>query len=595
VKDWRSEAGKRKRMRALILAMGLALPAGAQQLHCGTAQLFRTPGGAKSLAPLWAAKRSAAKSGAAAIEAYRTLETAHFRISYTLAGLSRIKTVDADSVLLGLIDSLSRISPGHGTGANDAAFIDAKLDSLGAPHPQYAMTTAAYLEQARGYYVDTLGMRAPHSVGLSYYYQASAGNAGKYSVDIVDIGTAVADFRGQPYYALTYPATEGGMLLDNDFLYGSRLDSPTGIPKGDTIMSQYRGTLIHNYGIDWEAGLKVTCFHEFYHAVQFTYTPDPNDFHVWYETGAVGMEERNAPEVNDYLQYLPAFFHDLPDVGMFNYPGLLSWYGNGIFHVFLNHELGEGFDVAVWSRLAENGNDIRDALFRIGAAKGKSLRQLYADFAAQLAFSGQPVRPPFQPFSPDMPRWPTPQAQALNVSSPTAYQTSAQLPMTVNAWQISGAFGSGKSIQVQDTGLVPVLAFSGPDSSLGGPVLASAAKLDFGDAPGRVNLLLLANGSTTQTLSAQILVLQSVASASLFAYPNPLRDGSAGRLYFSRLSHASDIRIFSESGSSVRSLSFTPDSTLWSWDLKDGNGGLAKPGVYYYSENGGPAAPVLLY
>jgi len=282
-------------------------------------------------------------------------------------------------------------------------------------------------------------------------------------------------------------------------------------------------------------------------------------------------------------------------VGMFNYPLRLSWYGNGIFHVFLNQVLGEGFDVAVWERLAENGNDIRDALSRVGAAKGKSLRQLYADFAAQLAFSGQPVRPPFQPFSPDMPRWPSLQTRALNVSSPDPFQTPAQLPMTINAWQISGASGSGKSVLVQDTGLVPVLAFSGPDSSLGGPLSGTTAKLDFADAPGRVNLLLLANGSTTQSWSAQILVLQSVVSSRLIAYPNPLRDGSAARLYFSRLSHASDIRIFSESGSSVRSLSFTPDSTLWSWDLKDGKGGSAKPGVYYYSENGGPVAPVLLY
>lgn len=577
-------------MRALILAIAMALPAGAQQLHCGTARLFRTSGGAKSMLPLWAAKR-----GAAASEAYRTLETAHFRISYTLAGLSRIKTVDADSALLRMADSLSRISPGHGTGPNDAAFVDSGLDSLGAPHPRYALTMAAYLEQARGYYVDTLGMRAPRSVGLSFHYHASPGNEGKYSVDIVDIGTAVPKYRGEPYYALTFPSEEGGMLMDNDFLYNSRVDPAGGIPNGDTIRSFYRGSVVHNYGIDWDAGLQVTSFHEFYHAVQFTYTPEPDDFHVWYETGAVGMEERNAPEVNDYLQYLPAFFEDLPGVGMFNYPDRLSWYGNGIFHFFLQQELGQGFDVAVWERLAENGNDIRDALSRVGAAKGKSLPQLYAEFAAQLAFSGQPVRPPFQPFSPDMPRWPVFQAQAVNVSSPNLFQIPAQLPMTINAWLITGASGSGKSVEVQDTALVPVLAFSGPDSSLGRPVSGFAAKLEFPDAPGRVNLLLLANGSTTRTLGAQILVLQSVASTRLFAYPNPLRGAAAGRLYFSRLPHGSDIRIFSESGSAVRSLSFTPDSTLWSWDLKDGNGGPAKPGVYYYSENGGPAAPVLLY
>jgi hypothetical protein len=572
------------------LTLCLALEAGAQVPHCGTAELFRRPGGAANLMAQWTAKR-----GLASAEAYRTLESAHFRISYTLAGVHRIKTVDADSVLLGLVDSLARLAPGHGTGAGDDAFIDARLDSLAAPHPQFAEVIAGYLEQSRAYYVDTLGMRAPSSTGLSYHYAASAGDAGKYSVDIVDVGTAVSSFRGQPIYALTFPSAEGGMLLDNDFLYNSRLDAG-GIPAGDTITSQYRGTLIHNYGIDWQMGMKVTCFHEFYHAVQFTYTPDPATFHVWYETGAVGMEERNAPEVNDYLQYLPAYFEDLPDVGMFDYPGRLSWYGNGVFHLFLASELGDAFDVGVWARLAGNGNDIRDALSRIGAAQGKSLRQIYADFAMQLAFSGQPPRPPFRPFSSDMPLWPALQTQALNIHAPEGYQTSSQVPLTIAAWKISGAAGSGKSLQIGDSALTPILAFAGPDSDLGGPITGSAFRLDFPDTAGRDNLLLLANGSTKDTSSAKILVLQSIASAKLFAYPNPVRLASpASRLFFARGPRASDISIYSESGLTVRSLSFSADSVLWSWDLKDASGSPAKPGVYYYRESGGPVAPVLLY
>ena len=577
-------------MRILILTMCLALEAGAQVPHCGTAELFRRPGGAVNLMAQWSAKRAASSP-----EAYRTLETTHFRISYSLAGVNRIKTVAADSALLRLADSLARLAPGHGKGAGDAAFIDARLDSLGASHPQYAVVISDYLEQARAYYVDKLGMRAPSSTGPSYYYQASSGDAGKYSVDIVDVGTAAPSFRGEPIYALTFPSAQGGMLLDNDFLYNSRLDSD-GIPAGDTITSRYQGGLIRNYGIDWQMGMKVTCFHEFYHAVQFTYTPDPAIFHVWYETGAVGMEERNAPEVNDYLQYLPAYFEDLPDVGMFNYPGRLSWYGNGIFHLFLTSELGEAFDVDVWSRLAGNGNDIRDALSRIGAAQGKSLARIYADFAAQLAFSGQPVRPPFQPFSPDMPLWPTLNAQPLDIRSPETYQTPAQAPLTIAAWKISGAAGSGKSLQVGDTALVPILAFSGPDADLGGPVSGSAFSLNFPDTAGRDNLLLLANGSTDKTPSAKILVLQSVASAKVFAYPNPVRLANpASRLFFARLPHASDISIYSEAGLTVRSLSFSPDSALWSWDLKDASGSPAKPGVYYYRESGGPVAAVLLY
>jgi hypothetical protein len=281
---------------------------------------------------------------------------------------------------------------------------------------------------------------------------------------------------------------------------------------------------------------------------------------------------------------------------MFDYPGRLSWYGNGIFHLFLASELGEAFDVGVWTRLAGNGNDIRDALSRIGAGQGKSLPRIYADFAAQLAFSGQTPRPPFRPFSPDMPLWPALQTQALYIHPPEADQTTAQAPLTITAWKISGAAGSGKSLQIGDTALVPILAFAGPDSDQVAPLPGSAFRLDFPDTAGRDNLLLLANGSTDKTSSAKILILQSVASAKLFAYPNPVRLASpASRLYFARGARASDISIYSEAGLTVRSLSFSADSALWSWDLKDASGSPAKPGVYYYRESGGPVAAVLLY
>jgi len=538
----------------------------------------------------WLAKRAASSP-----EAYRTLETAHFRLNYSLRGLNRIKTTDADSGLLRLIDSLYRISPGGGSGLNDDASVDARLDSLHAPHPIYAVIMSGFFEQARAYYVDKLGMRAPRSVGFSYYYQAPAATDGKYSVDVVDVGTAEPDFRGQEVYALTFPAAEGGMLMENDFLYNTHSLTGDGIPQGDTIGSTYMGKLIHNYGIDWQAGLKVTCFHEFYHAVQFTYTPNPNDFHVWYETGAVGMEERNAPEVNDYLQYLPAYFEDLPSVSMFNYPGRLSWYGNGIFHLFLARELGEAFDVGVWSRFAANGNNIKDALPAVGLSQGKSLRQVYAEFAAQLAFSGETTHPPFAPFSPDMPLWPSLQSQSLDLKTITSYQTTLQTPLTITAWKITGAAGSGKSLALQDTGMAPVLAQSSPDSSIENDPQGLTIGLGFANVPGRENVLLLANSSTDRTSGALILTLQSLTAATLFAYPNPMKRVSAtDRLYFSRLNQASTIQIFSEAGRAVRSLAFTPDSLLWSWDLNDDRGQPMESGLYYY-RGAGPLAAFVVY
>jgi hypothetical protein len=175
------------------------------------------------------------------------------------------------------------------------------------------------------------------------------------------------------------------------------------------------------------------------------------------------------------------------------------------------------------------------------------------------------------------------------------FQTPAQAPLTIAAWSLAGASGSGKSAQVLDTALVPILAFAGPDASVMAAYPGSLVPLDFPDGPGRTNLLLFANGSVSTAASAQILSLQSVLSARLFAYPNPARIGDPGsRLFFSRLPRAAEIGIFSEAGLSVRSLGFTPDSALWSWDLKDAQGSVAKPGIYYYRENGGEAKAVLL-
>jgi hypothetical protein len=72
-------------------------------------------------------------------------------------------------------------------------------------------------------------------------------------------------------------------------------------------------------------------------------------------------------------------------------------------------------------------------------------------------------------------------------------------------------------------------------------------------------------------------------------------EGPQTRLFFSRLGHDADILIYSEAGREVRALRFTPDSLLWSWDLKDTSGRMAKQGLYYFRESGGLVAPFVLY
>jgi hypothetical protein len=76
-------------------------------------------------------------------------------------------------------------------------------------------------------------------------------------------------------------------------------------PEGDTIGAQ-----------------KVTCAHEYFHAVQLAYVYDQAEFLWMMESTATWMEEVVFPEVNDNYNYLSGFF-DKPHV---------SLAGNDIYH-----------------------------------------------------------------------------------------------------------------------------------------------------------------------------------------------------------------------------------------------------------------------
>lgn len=70
-------------------------------------------------------------------------------------------------------------------------------------------------------------------------------------------------------------------------------------------------------GTGFENGIRVTCAHEFFHAIQFAMTNNVSDEFsltlddyplTWIEGTAACMEELAFPDVNDYLQYTNLFF-----------------------------------------------------------------------------------------------------------------------------------------------------------------------------------------------------------------------------------------------------------------------------------------------
>lgn len=585
---------------ALLAALLADRPAHGQTSHCGTAALMGSAGRAKS------ALRPAAKRAAEAPPAYRSLVTDHFSLHYSLLGAHQARTGPEDGALLRAVDSLYAALPAALAGRARDSAVYAGLDAVSAPPPAYISQAAEYLESSYREYVVNMGMKAPRVDVPSVYYGARP-RGGRYLIDFADVVPAAREIspneRVSPEtYALTYRPSDGGMLIENDFRYRTGLDDSGRISGGDTIKScspqtcSQGGDLIHNYAIEWVAGLKVTCFHELYHSVQFAYTPDPK-FHVWYETGAVGMEERFAPEIDDYLQYMSGFLANLSSVSMFDYPDL-SWnsqYGNGVFHLFLGRELGEDFDVAIWRRLEVNGNNLKDALSRVMEARGTTLASVYSRFAAQLAFSGTTDLPPFPLFSPDMHLWPKLPRQNVDLGSREVFQTAPQPPLSILALRITGADGLDRKLLLNDTGITPVIAVLGSDSSLVEFFPNGDVDLELPDQPGRENLVLLANASLEESAQAEIKNLVSVASDRVFAYPNPcIRSVSGKRLLFSRPRRSGTVDIFGESGGLVRNLEFSVDAPLWKWDLKDARNRPVPPGLYYFREAGGALSPLLI-
>ncbi|MDQ3000645.1 MAG: hypothetical protein M3Y08_05230, partial [Fibrobacterota bacterium] len=529
------------------------------------------------------ALRSAAVAAAAENRA-RTLVSDNFLFHYSLRGLHKVRT-DAleDADLIRAADSLYARFADLPDMTRDSA-VYANLDAAGAPHPQYVLKVRDYMEASWAYYVGNLGMRAPLSGVNSYQYKITASFPGKFPVDIVDIGTADSDYAGETY-GVTYPPIFGlSISFENDFLHTTRLVD--GKIVGRPIQSRLNGVVLHDYSSEWELGIKVTAFHEFYHGIQFTYVPKVSSYHAWYEISATGMEERNAGEVNDYLQYLPCVLYNHDRVPLNTATGgppcsHHPWYGHGIFHQYLSKTLDSAFDVHVWTQLSRNGDALRDGLETTFDRYGKSMATLYPDYAAQLLFSGKRFSPPDSLFSPDMPLWPEISLDSVDMTSASPYRIITLPALTFGVLKVKwGAKAVPRILQAKViAGISRVHATA--DISMVERLQETQFTLGAPRAGFQDYYLVLPNPSYTEKATIEI----KDSDAVFYAFPNPVRTVFPSTLFFSQakgMTFPAQVRIYGEDGRLVRGLDFASSNQSLTWDLKDARNRTVKPGVYYY-------------
>ncbi|MBN1578796.1 MAG: hypothetical protein JW913_19710 [Chitinispirillaceae bacterium] len=218
----------------------------------------------------------------------------HFEIYYTTSGPNGVDTAD----------NYGFLSTNWRAGT---------LQSNGIP--DYIDETAFALDSSWSMEIDRFGFIAP----LSYKDEDHLSE--RYKV--------VVEAQDESYYGMTYL---------HDTLPGVR-----GYPSTISLRNDWSGAEWSGLGYDTRPidGMRVTCAHEFFHAIQYAMSWNVlldiwlDDFPLsWTEGTAVSMEELAFDSVNDYLQYAQNYFNN-PGISFFSRTTSDLVYTNAILLVYL--------------------------------------------------------------------------------------------------------------------------------------------------------------------------------------------------------------------------------------------------------------------
>lgn len=260
----------------------------------------------------------------------------------------------------------------------------------------------------------------PKGDSISYHYQKKVSD-GYYPIEVVEI-TLTRDLkrilksRCNACFALTVPTPQetwgnSAILVDND------LRHPPEIPvkfetfkKGSKECSYAKSTNeLQNiyYGYSYAKkigpGLRITAFHEFFHAIQFRYQ-NSWEFPYWLESQASAMEEIGAPDVDDYLQTLDTLF--TMNWENFRQATNTQKYSLSAFFIAMHNLLGPSFNTRFLEASSKIDQDSLSQIFAMAASSlGKNPNAVFHEFAKRAFFSGSRFQEK-QKLSDDQDKWP---------------------------------------------------------------------------------------------------------------------------------------------------------------------------------------------
>ena len=275
------------------------------------------------------------------------------------------------------------------------------LKGVHATTKAFVDSVATDMEKAWDFHVNKMGMKKPIGKSESYHYQKPV-ESGFYPVEIVDLynirnaSTVGSDECSSGCFGITHPTDyndpqKSQIFLDNDFYFVPTRNFHYDSIWVDGAYCSYPSAtapIISNerdYTKEWALGIRVTAFHELYHAVQLRYMSHINHWSFWFEASASGIEEIAAPDVDDYIPHLNSLLY-APGLSL---DEIADSYAMGILYIYLYNHHDKHFDKKIWEGFAKDPDtDFRGQLKNLLKSQKLSADSVFHDFTSRLSFSG---------------------------------------------------------------------------------------------------------------------------------------------------------------------------------------------------------------
>jgi len=341
------------------------------------------------------------------------------------------------------------------------------------------------------------------------------------------------------------------------------------------LSNDFQSSGLYTKGLD---AMKVTCAHEFNHALQLGYRFWENDTY-FFEMTSTFLENYVYPQVNDYFQYLPQFIGHIRQA-RFTSAGYPDLYANGIYLNIPVQRFGAKILAEIWGQIREE--PARQALNTVLEKHGSSFSESQNEYGQWLYFTGSRAVPgAFFNDAAQMPMISFPTSDDYYVNKGLLFEGSVHI-QALSFFRLFNVPDYREIASVQADGILqePTGRFHHLSRSSYNNSSTSIGSNEVIEPLTQDTLLLVVN-NPSDSLQKIIYKLSADTADVSGIGPNPIvLDDSQARARFFNLPEQSRIFIVDLTGHVLRVL-HNQQRDL-EWDIRDRNGRYLQSGVYFF-------------